>query len=328
MWDFSIGRTLVVLARTWPFLLLRLSIYFAITFGYLAAVGVGAAAGYGVGGIWGGDAPIGWGIVGGLVGFGFVSAVLFWLREYLLFIVKAGHIAVLAHLVDGLPVPGGSGQIAYARAVVTARFAEANAFFLVDQLVRGVVGVITGLVSGFANIVPLPGLREIARFVNAVVRMSLNYADEVVLARNFRLADDDPFDAARDGLVLYAQNGTRMVRNAVWLVVIQWLLAALVFLLLLGPAGAFAFYLPGTISGYSALGAFVLAWAVKAAIIDPFAVCALMQVYFRAIERQRPDPEWEQRLDGASRHFRRLAEQARTAFGGRAQTGHALGAGG
>ena len=49
MWDFSIGRTLGLLARTYPFILLRMLVYFGITFAYIVATGGGAAIGYGVG---------------------------------------------------------------------------------------------------------------------------------------------------------------------------------------------------------------------------------------------------------------------------------------
>lgn len=42
-----------------------------------------------------------------------------------------------------------------------------------------------------------------------------------------------------------------------------------------------------------------------------------MQVYFRAIEGQTPDPDWDSRLSDTSRHFRELKQRAAEAFGGR-----------
>ena len=56
--------------------------------------------------------------------------------------------------------------------------------------------------------------------------------------------------------------------------------------------------------------------------MEPFSIACLTQVYFKTIEGQKPDPEWEQRLNGASAKFRELSEKARTAFGGRAQEAH------
>ncbi len=42
MWDFDIGRTLGIMARTWPFIALRLIVYFGITLAYVLATGTGA----------------------------------------------------------------------------------------------------------------------------------------------------------------------------------------------------------------------------------------------------------------------------------------------
>ena len=315
MWDFDIGRTLGIMARTWPFIALRLVVYFGITVAYIVATGAGAGVGYGVGHI--SDDPGAYAVWGGVAGFGLVSIVVYWLREYILYIVKAGHIAVMVHLIDGREVPGGQGQIDYAREVVTARFAEANVLFVVDQLIKGVVRVITGLIGGVANLLPIPGLQGLARFVNTVVRISLTYVDEIILGYNIRTGSRTPFESARQGVVLYAQNGTRMVKNAVWLAVFMWLLAFAVFLVMLAPAAAILYVMPGQFAGWSFVLAIVFAWAVKAALIEPFAIAALMQVYFRTIEGQVPDPVWDERLAGASRHFRELKDKAVEAFRGR-----------
>ncbi|KKB13637.1 hypothetical protein VE25_00670, partial [Devosia geojensis] len=43
MWDFSIGRGLSMMARTWPFIVFRLVVYFGIAVAYVLATGVGAA---------------------------------------------------------------------------------------------------------------------------------------------------------------------------------------------------------------------------------------------------------------------------------------------
>jgi hypothetical protein len=56
--------------------------------------------------------------------------------------------------------------------------------------------------------------------------------------------------------------------------------------------------------------AFIFAWALKAAILEPFALAALMQVYFKTVEGQTPDPVWSERLSSASARFRELAGKA------------------
>src|SRR5690606_38081272 len=143
--------------------------------------------GYGTGHIFSEGGPLTFALWGGIFGFGLVSLALYWVREYILYIVKAGHIAVMVHLIEGREVPGGQNQIAYARAVVTERFAEANVLFVLDQLVKGVVGAITGLIGGVAAFLPIPGLQGVVKFINAVIRMSVNYVDEIILAYNVRL---------------------------------------------------------------------------------------------------------------------------------------------
>ena len=311
MWDFSIGRTLSVLARTWPFILLRLVVYFAITAAYVIATGVGAGVGYGIGHIWSDpDTPYAFATGGGFVGVALVAVAVYWLREYILYMVKAAHIAAMVHLVDGQAIPGGQGQVAYGRQVVAARFAEANVLFVLDQLVKGVIRVITGLLGGVAAFLPIPGLQGLVRFLNTIVRLSLTYVDEVVLAYDIRVQGTEPFETARRAVVLYAQNAAVMVKNAVWLTIFIWLVGAVLFLLVLAPAGAIVYGFPGASAGWTFVFAVLLAWACVSAFVEPFAIAALMEVYFRTIEGQVPDPEWDERLAEASKKFRQLKDRA------------------
>jgi hypothetical protein len=111
-------------------------------------------------------------------------------------------------------------------------------------------------------------------------------------------------------LVLYAQNGRAMVRNAAWLALVMWALTLLVFLVMTAPAAAVLYLLPDPVPGLSFLLALAFAWAFKAALLEPFAIAALMQAYFRTIEGQLPKPECDRRLAEASSHFRELRERA------------------
>lgn len=315
MWDFSIGGTLAIMAATWPFIVLRLVVYFAITAAYVLATGAGAGVGYGVGHVMSDpDGPVTFALWGGIGGFAVVSAVVYWLREYILYMVKAGHIAAMVHLIDGRDMPGGQGQIAYAQSVVKERFAEANVLFVLDQLVKGAIAAITGLIGGIAAFIPIPGLDQLVRFVNTVIRLSLTYVDEIILGYNIRIDSRNPWEGARQGVVLYAQNAKTMIRNAVWLAVIMWFVTFLIFLVMIAPAGALLYFMPGQMSGWAVVLAIVFAWALKSAILEPFAIAALMQVYFRTIEGQVPNPEWDRRLADASAKFRTLKEKALTAF--------------
>src|SRR5690606_7166810 len=156
-----IGRSLGLMARTLPFVVFRLVVYAGIAIAYVLVTGIGAGVGWGVGAF--GDeefraTSIFW---GGAVGFGLTAGILYFLREYILYVVKAGHIAVLVKLLDNEEVPGGQGQISYATQVVRARFAETSVLFAVDQLVKGVLAAIIGMVQGIAAFLPIPGLQNI-----------------------------------------------------------------------------------------------------------------------------------------------------------------------
>ncbi|ESW87108.1 hypothetical protein NKH34_22715 [Mesorhizobium sp. M1148] len=317
MWDFEIGRSVSIMIRTWPFIVFRMIVYFGITLAYIVATGSGASVGYGVGHIsTDPDGPLSFALWGGIVGIGVVSIALYWIREYILYVVKAGHIAVMVHLIDGREIPNGQDQIAYAKGVVKERFAEANILFVVDQLVKGAIRAITGLIGGIAAFLPIPGLGGLVAFINTVIRLSLTYVDEIILGYNIRINSSSPFETARQGVVLYAQNGKTMVKNAVWLAVIMWGVSFVIFLLMLAPAAAIMWFIPGQLGGWAFVLAILLAWAFKAAFIEPFAIACLMQVYFKTIEGQVPNAEWDQRLAEGSSKFRELRDKALASFGG------------
>ena len=315
MWDFSIGRSVSIMIRTWPFILFRMIVYFGITLAYIAATGTGAGIGWGVGQAFADGGPEAGAFYGGVTGFVLVSLVVYWIREFVLYLLKAGHIAVMVHLLDGRAVPGGQGQLAYAREVVAERFGEAGILFVVDQLVKGAVRVVTGLVGGIAAFLPIPGLNGLVGLVNTVIRIALTYVDEIILGYNIRVNSSSPFETARQGVVLYAQNGAKMVKNAAWLALILWGVTFAIFLVMLAPAGAVVYLMPGELGGWSFVLAIVFAWALKAAFVEPFAIASLMQVYFKAIEGQAPDPEWDARLSEVSRQFRELKDKAFGSFG-------------
>lgn len=52
-----------------------------------------------------------------------------------------------------------------------------------------------------------------------------------------------------------------------------------------------------------------------AVLLEPFAIACMMQVYFKTIEGQTPNPEWEAKLEQMSGKFRKLKERAFGASG-------------
>ncbi len=310
MWDFSISKALGLMVRTAPFILLRVVVYFGISAALILMTGAGAGVGYGVGVL--GDDPFQdtstfW---GGAAGFGLTAGAIFFFRDYILYLVKAGHIAVMVELLDGRAIPGGQGQIAYGRSVVADRFGQASALFALDRLIQGVIAVITGMAQGLMSLLPIPGLDRLMGMMRAYLRLAVGMIDEVILGHSIRTRSNNAWEAAHDGLVLYAQNARAMLVAAAWLTLITWVLAGLVFLAMLAPAGAVVWLLPGDGSGGLFVFALVFAWAVKAAVIEPFALACLLQVFFAETAGQEPNAEWRGRLTQVSGRFRKLGELA------------------
>lgn len=324
MWDFKLGSVFGLLAKTSAFLIFRFLIYIGIVIGYVVVVGVGAAVGALVGTV-GGDAGGGAGI-GGFFGFGVSSAILYFLREYLLYMVKAGHIAVLVELMEGKSIPGGKGQINYAQSVVKERFTESSVLFGVDQLIKGILKVFNRTITRVGNFLPIPAIQNVMQFISAVVSMSLTYVDEVILAYNIKTRSENPWDSSRTAIVLYAQNYKTMLKNALFLTIIVWALTLFLFLLVLGPVALVVSLFPAGGNVIVLLFAILLAWAIKQAVIEPFAMCALMQVYFQVIEEQEPNPEWDAKLEGWSKKFGELKKKA-VEHGGKSQVGPATAGG-
>ena len=318
-WDFSINRSLGLMMRTAPFILFRIVVYFGICVAYVLATGIGAGIGWGVGAFGSAgfhDSTTFW---GGAVGFIVVTGALYFLREYILYLVKAGHLAVMVELLEGRDIPQGRPQIDFAIEKVKERFAETNVLFAVQQIVRGVIQAITGIIQGVASILPIPGLEQFVGLVKAFLRVAVGMIDQVILAYAFKTKATNPWASAQTAVVLYAQNYKVMLKNAAWLTIISYVLAFVVFLVMLVPAGGVVWLLHNGWSAGGFIFAIIFAWAVKAALIEPFCVASMLQVYFQTIEGQQPDPQWDARISEVSRKFVEMKEKAIAWMSGRGQ---------
>jgi hypothetical protein len=310
MWDFSVSRSLGLMMKTAPFILFRIIVYFGICVAFVLVTGVGAGVGWGVGAFGSAGFHAGTTFWGGAIGFVVSAGALYFAREYLLYMVKAGHLAVLVELIEGRNIPDGRGQIDFATAMVKERFAETNVLFAVQQLVRGVIGAIMGIIQGVAAILPIPGLEQFVDLVKAFLRIAVGLIDQIILGYAFKTRATNPWSSAQTAVVLYAQNYQIMLKNAAWLTIFSYVLAFVVFLIMLVPAGAVVWLIPGGWSAGGFIFAILFAWAVKASLIEPFCVASLMQVYFRTIEGQQPDPTWDARISEVSRKFVEMKEKA------------------
>ncbi|MFT0850259.1 hypothetical protein VRY85_05690 [Achromobacter sp. F4_2707] len=310
MWDFSIGRSLSLMRQTLPFIALRCAVYFGIALAYVLMTGIGAGVGWGIGALGTENFQATAALFGGLAGLGLTAGILYLLREYILYVVKAGHIAAMVKLLHGQNLPGGKQQIQQAASIVKSRYSQANVLFVIDQLAKGVVNAITSLALGVGNFLPIAGTQQVMGLIRAFLRLAVGLVDEVILAYSLHAQHQNPWSAARTALVLYAQNSTVMLRNAAWLTLFTYGLSVVIFVVLLAPALALAWLMPGAGSAMGVIFALILAWAIKAALLEPLAIASLLQAYFQTTEEQAPDPIWEARLDAVSSKFGELKEKA------------------
>jgi hypothetical protein len=292
-----------LLARTTPYLVMRLGVY---TF-----------AGVVIGIYWLVIGLIAWVAgkilpVAGIIVFiiGLAANLWLWrlLREYMLYIVKAGHIAVIAELVSRGKLPEGEGQVAFGKRQVTERFGQASGLFAADQLVKAIIAALNRTL--FTATAFLPFLRGLAQFAQLVVDRSLTYIDEAILARTYVTGERNIWESARQGIILYGMNWKPILKTAVLTALIGYFATAVIFVIFLGPALAISALLPPAFRIVALVIAAVFAFTTRLALVEPFAMTATLVTYLRSVEGQVPDPAWEARIASLTGRFGELKAKA------------------
>jgi hypothetical protein len=309
MWDVSITAAGALILRTFPFMLLRAAVYFGIASAFVVAAGGGAGIGWGIGALAGTQSRVPgafWGAVGGLALIGFM---LWWLREYLLYLVEASHAAAMVLALDRTPQPLGQGRIPAAMTALQLRFREVGVLFSTERLVQGAIGRLIAALDTLASILPA-GFLVPRNLSDAVLRNALGFVGKVLLARAVRGNVREPWPSLQDALVLLAQNHGILMRNAVFLAAGAFAASVALFFVALIPAAAMAQAYPGGSGLISILLALIFAWAVKQALIEPVVVAAFLDLYMRVAEGQAAEPDWDAKLVETSEQFREIKTRA------------------
>ena len=95
------------------------------------------------------------------------------------------------------------------------------------------------------SILPIPGLDNLKGVVNGFLKIAVGLVDEVILAHAIRTRSENPYASAKEALVLYGQNAKPMLKNAAWLTLFTYGLSFLVFIIMLAPAAAVVYMIPG-----------------------------------------------------------------------------------
>jgi hypothetical protein len=317
MWDVSLGRTASLVLRTYPFMLIRVAVYFGISAAVVVAAGGGAGIGWAFGAVGGPGGRMPGAFWGALAGFAFIVVMLWWLREYILFLVRAGHVAAFLLALDEREPVAAQGQVGQALALVQQRFREAGTLLSVERCLQGSIVSLVSVLDPVGKFLPTEA-RALSKPINRALGAAIGFLADVVLAKPLSARRGNVWSEARDGVVLLAQARRVTMNSALQHAAAAWAVTAIVFLLALAPASTFAQSHLSGVGPITLLFAAVFAWSFKRAIVDPFAIASMMQIYLQSIAGQRPDPAWDTALTDASEEFREL--KARASGSTRSQT--------
>jgi hypothetical protein len=304
------GTAFSLLMRTLPYAVMRFAILLAFSFAtivwFVATFGVGAWLGAKIGLL-----GLAWMIAGlGLYGY------LWWaIVRYGLYLLQAGHIAVLTELVTkGQVGNGATGMFEYGKRVVTGRFGEVNLLFALHVLVRGVVRVFNRTLDWVARLIPIPGLSALAGIVNAVVRAATTYIDETIFSYNLARGDENPWRSSKDAVIYYCQNSMEILKTAVWVVVLDKVLTVVVWAVMLIPAFLLIVVLPASLAPGGMLIGFgiaaLFASNARQAFLKPIFLTMVMTKFHVVVRNQAINAEWDERLSGLSDKFKDLKAKA------------------
>ena len=292
--------------RTFPFVLLRLGV--GVLFGVLAIVyfGVVALLGFGL---------LSAGVISGAIGVvGLILAVIIFfagwnlLSKYVLYLVKVGHIAVIAETVDTGEVP--SGQVRYGIEQVREHFAEASILFAIDKLVKAVIRQFNNAVMSFSEFFSIvPSLKQLIQIAGKAVALAASYIDEAIIAHMFVTEETGQWAAARDGVVLYAKNWKPVLGSTLLIVVGQYAVAFLVFLAL----SPFAFVIGRFSPTIEAIGWVIVAGigaTIYTGLLRPWVKTVVITTFLVESQGETPDSETMDLLSERSSKFRELESKA------------------
>jgi hypothetical protein len=296
------GEAWSILMKTLPYIIIMMAIY--------GLIGLGAAIYLGLlllmAKIFGGGGALIF-IIGLAVLFGLLKLI----QRYVLYMIKAGHIAVITELIHKGALPDNTSQIQYGKQIVTGLFKELSVLFVVDQLVSGTIKAFNQTVVRIAEMIPIPGVESLGKLAGMIINYAVTYVDESILSFNLAQKEKNIWESAKKGVILYAQNWKPILTNAVGLTVVSIVGLVGFVLIMLIPFGILsAMTHNGTLKAFWLFCALTLGYGLKLSLINPFCLIATIITYNRAIEGQEPNSEWENKLERVSDKFKELKSKA------------------
>lgn len=283
----------------WLKLAFTLALGLAITLWCGICLAIGVAVDNGV--VW--AIMLIFGIGGGIGVYRFANA-------YIGYLIKAGHVAVIAEASVTGVIP--QNQFEYGKAKVKARFAASNVYFVVDALVTGAVKQLQRVVGKVGDLLgEIPGVGVVVTIAQVFIEMALGYVDECCLGYTFNNPQQGAFKSACDGVVIYFQNWKALLKSALKSTIIFIVLMAIAILIIFLPLMAiFQPEATGTI--IILLIAVTIAAAVKKAFIDSYMMITMMVTYMQLTKTTQITFDLYGKLCGMSKKFKELFEKGQS----------------
>lgn len=259
------------------------------------------------------DAMIGFSL---MIWFGATAGVVGISQYYIGYLLKAGHIVVVTHLVKTGSLP--EDQFGYGKQVVKEKFATAAIYFAVDRLVSGAVKQINGTLNIVGSFLEkIPGMDSLVSFARIFVDIVLGNLDECCMAYTFYHMEQSSFKSAADGVVIYFQNWKTILKDALKTSIIVFIISGIAgFLLLFGITGLLnVFGMPG-ILGLSAafLLAVMIIMVIKSSVMDSYTMVCMVCSYLQVAPATEITFDLYDKLCGLSSKFKDLLQKAGETF--------------
>lgn len=302
-----------IIAKTIPFMLVRLAVYLVFFIGICIYTAICVF-------ILGKFSD---NIFGLILFFAFTGggwAIYRFVREYITYMVKAAHVAVIAHLCINGQVPDGFSMYQFGVDKVKKQFVTANVLFGLDRLVAGAVRQVQRALGGIGAMLSfIPGVEGLTKVLQLFVDIILSYVDECIMAMIFLKPEENVWKTAADSIVLYVQNWKTILKTGG-----KILVGVLVFLLVfwLATFGIFN----GIFGQSSDMGGavatvvtIVFGLIIKAAVLDPIIMIHMMTGYLQVAYNGVPAMDLYAKVQGMSKKFNEIVGKAGESMNGNGQ---------
>lgn len=135
-------------------------------------------------------------------------------KMYAGYMVKSAHIAVVANAFQTGNIP--DNMVEFGKERVKQKFAQANAYILLDKLVAGSIRQINRTVNKAFEWLTriIPQAEILGNVIQKFTEMSLTYVDECCLCYTFMNDNQSAFKSAADGVVIYFQNWKGLLKHS------------------------------------------------------------------------------------------------------------------